>query len=250
MRRRAGLPAALVVCCCPVSVMRMGADSWKRFNRVVMSASVLKSCPQIEYDLGHPTGAEPGPLMPIGSLVQCFSRGPRCGALPGHRYGAILSVVGCCWTRGCPASSRGGLNSLCVGDDARLAGLIPRFRPTRSRGDGAPVPITPASLKAGFNVETANHQGIDVIQSTIINELLEAELVLADLTDHNPNVLFELGLRMAVDKPVALIKATGTSTWRQRGASLTARFSGRPSGSVGRQGAGWRQRTNKYGNTR
>jgi hypothetical protein len=43
-----------------------------------------------------------------------------------------------------------------------------------------------------------------------VNDLLEADLVIADLTDHNPNVLFELGLRMAEDKPVALIKAIGT----------------------------------------
>jgi hypothetical protein len=70
--------------------------------------------------------------------------------------------------------------------------------------------ITPAAIDAGFNVETANRQGSDVIQSTIVNELLEADLVIADLTDHNPNVLFELGLRMAVEKPVALIKAAGT----------------------------------------
>jgi hypothetical protein len=70
--------------------------------------------------------------------------------------------------------------------------------------------ITPAAIEAGFNVQTANRQGSDVIQSTIVNELLEADLVIADLTDHNPNVLFELGLRMAQEKPVALIKAAGT----------------------------------------
>lgn len=70
--------------------------------------------------------------------------------------------------------------------------------------------ITPAAIEAGFNVETANRQGSDVIQSTIVNELLEADLVIADLTDHNPNVLFELGLRMAAEKPVALVKAAGT----------------------------------------
>lgn len=40
--------------------------------------------------------------------------------------------------------------------------------------------------------------------------MLDADLVIADLTDHNPNVLFELGIRMAKDKPVALIKASGT----------------------------------------
>lgn len=35
-------------------------------------------------------------------------------------------------------------------------------------------------------------------------------LVICDLTDHNPNVLFELGIRIAKELPVALIKAEGT----------------------------------------
>lgn len=70
--------------------------------------------------------------------------------------------------------------------------------------------ITPAAVDAGFSVETANRDGSDVIQATIINKLLDADLVIADLTDHNPNVFFELGLRMAADKPVALVKAAGT----------------------------------------
>lgn len=70
--------------------------------------------------------------------------------------------------------------------------------------------IIPAGIEAEFTVETANKQGSDVIQSTIINDLLEADLVIADLTDHNPNVLFELGVRMAADKPVALIKSKDT----------------------------------------
>lgn len=70
--------------------------------------------------------------------------------------------------------------------------------------------IIPAAKEAGFTVRTANRQGSDVIQSTIVNELLQADLVVADLTEHNPNVLFELGMRMREDKPVALIKATGT----------------------------------------
>lgn len=70
--------------------------------------------------------------------------------------------------------------------------------------------ITPAANAAGFAVETARLQGSDVIQSTIINQLLKADLVIADITDHNPNVLFELGIRIAKDLPVALIKAEGT----------------------------------------
>lgn len=70
--------------------------------------------------------------------------------------------------------------------------------------------IAPAGRKAGFRVVTARKQGSDVIHATIVNGLLEADLVIADLTEHNPNVLFELGVRMADDKPVALIRATGT----------------------------------------
>jgi len=68
--------------------------------------------------------------------------------------------------------------------------------------------ITPAAKD--FKVKTANRQGSDVIQSTIISDLIEADLVIADLTEHNPNVMFELGVRMAHDKPVVLLKAEGT----------------------------------------
>lgn len=70
--------------------------------------------------------------------------------------------------------------------------------------------FTPAATNAGFRVMTAKRQGSDVIQSTIVNDLLKADLVLADLTEHNPNVLFELGMRMAEDKPVALVRSRGT----------------------------------------
>jgi hypothetical protein len=70
--------------------------------------------------------------------------------------------------------------------------------------------IIPAGKAAGFAVKTAKRQGSDVIQSTIVNELLEADLVLADLTEHNPNVLFELGMRMHADLPIVLVRARGT----------------------------------------
>ncbi|MBW4424237.1 MAG: hypothetical protein KME50_07210 [Nostoc desertorum CM1-VF14] len=70
--------------------------------------------------------------------------------------------------------------------------------------------ITPAAIQAGFKAETAKKKGSDVIQSTIINDLSKADLVIVDLTEHNPNVLFELGWRMALDKPIALIRALGT----------------------------------------
>jgi hypothetical protein len=69
----------------------------------------------------------------------------------------------------------------------------------------------PAIEAAGFTARTAKRQGSDVIQATIVNELLDADLVLCDLTEHNPNVLFELGIRMAEEKPIAIVKAVGTN---------------------------------------
>lgn len=70
--------------------------------------------------------------------------------------------------------------------------------------------IAPAAIKAGFKAETARKTGSDVIQRTIISDLSKADLMIVDLTEHNPNVLFELGWRMALEKPVALIRAAGT----------------------------------------
>ena len=74
--------------------------------------------------------------------------------------------------------------------------------------------LTPAATAAGFRVATAQRTGTDIIQSTIVNDLLAADLVLADLTEHNPNVLFELGMRMH-----------GTSPWRLCGRREPGRFS-------------------------
>ena len=70
--------------------------------------------------------------------------------------------------------------------------------------------LVPAITAAGFEAFTARRAGSDVIQATIVNDLLDADLVVVDLTEHNPNVLFELGMRMHADLPVALIRAKGT----------------------------------------
>jgi hypothetical protein len=70
--------------------------------------------------------------------------------------------------------------------------------------------IIPAGTAAGFEVRTAERQGTEIIHSTIVNEILDADLAVCDLTEHNPNVLFELGIRLAHEKPVAIIHANGT----------------------------------------
>src|SRR5260370_1285419 len=70
--------------------------------------------------------------------------------------------------------------------------------------------IIPAGREAGFEVKTAIRQGTEMIHSTIVNEIIDADMCICDLSEHNPNVLFELGMRLGHDKPVALIQAEGT----------------------------------------
>ena len=47
--------------------------------------------------------------------------------------------------------------------------------------------------------------GSGVIMSNIINAISEAEFVIADLTDQNANVLYEVGLAHAMNKPTLLV---------------------------------------------
>ncbi|GAA1306351.1 hypothetical protein GCM10009610_18710 [Pseudonocardia xinjiangensis] len=47
------------------------------------------------------------------------------------------------------------------------------------------------------------------ITSQIIDGLLQSDLVIADLTDHNPNVFYELAIRHAVAKPFIQLIAEG-----------------------------------------
>lgn len=67
--------------------------------------------------------------------------------------------------------------------------------------------IKPACENAGFipiradDVINTNYIALDVIR-----KIIESEMVLCDLSSQNPNVLYELGIRQAFDKPVTLIK--------------------------------------------
>ena len=47
--------------------------------------------------------------------------------------------------------------------------------------------------------------GSDVIHGEIIKNLSTANLVLCDMSQLNPNVFFEFGIRTALNKPVALV---------------------------------------------
>ncbi|MEY9531148.1 hypothetical protein [Sinorhizobium fredii] len=52
---------------------------------------------------------------------------------------------------------------------------------------------------------------IAVIQESIVQNLYENDIVVVDVSGKNPNVMFELGLRLAFDKPTVIIKDDATS---------------------------------------
>ena len=50
----------------------------------------------------------------------------------------------------------------------------------------------------------------NLIHLDILKKLIETPIAICDLSNRNPNVLFELGIRQAFDKPVVLIQEKGT----------------------------------------
>lgn len=72
--------------------------------------------------------------------------------------------------------------------------------------------IQPVCESLGFNViRVDNIHDVDRIDNTILEYLAKSELVIADLTDHNPNAFYELGYRHALGKPMIPIMQEGTS---------------------------------------
>lgn len=71
--------------------------------------------------------------------------------------------------------------------------------------------FVPAIEKAGFKAHRVDEdKSSDSIQLKFLHKLIEAPMVLCDLSTRNPNVLYELGLRQAFDKPVVLVQEIGT----------------------------------------
>lgn len=64
----------------------------------------------------------------------------------------------------------------------------------------------PALEEAGLAAITPSTVGTELIHAEIIRNLEQADFVLCDLSGLNPNVLFELGIRTSLDRPVILVK--------------------------------------------
>ena len=64
----------------------------------------------------------------------------------------------------------------------------------------------PALEKIKMNPIRPIAEGSDLIHAEIIKNLEKADLVLCDASCLNPNVFYELGIRTALDKPVAIVR--------------------------------------------
>lgn len=71
--------------------------------------------------------------------------------------------------------------------------------------------ISPSCEMAGYQAVRADDvKATNLIHLDILKKLIDAPIAICDLSTRNPNVLFELGIRQAFDKPVVLIQEGGT----------------------------------------
>lgn len=63
-------------------------------------------------------------------------------------------------------------------------------------------------LKDPIIVSESNE--VNIIHANIVRNLFEKDIIICDVSSRNPNVMFELGLRIAFDKPIVIIKDDAT----------------------------------------
>ena len=72
--------------------------------------------------------------------------------------------------------------------------------------------LTEAIELANFKANLVSYaDDVGIIQKRIIQNLYENPIVICDVSGKNPNVMFELGMRLAFDKPTIIIKDDKTS---------------------------------------
>lgn len=83
--------------------------------------------------------------------------------------------------------------------------------PTRERADKVyKYLIAPVCEDLGYKPIRVDHvNAVDNINETIINYLKTAHMVIADMTEHNPNAFYEVGFRQALELPLVPIIESG-----------------------------------------
>ena len=116
-----------------------------------------------------------------------------------------------------------------MADENPFAGFIPPERPALiSCGVVMPISasgdcneshwaevfaiISEALKPVGFHANmVSGADEVTVIQKTIVQNLYDNPILVCDVSERNPNVMFELGMRLAFDKPTIIIKDDRTS---------------------------------------
>ncbi|WP_447826762.1 hypothetical protein [Aeromonas hydrophila] len=71
--------------------------------------------------------------------------------------------------------------------------------------------ITSALTSLNLKVQMVSEsEAVNVIHKNIVQNIFSNEIVVCDVSSRNPNVMFELGMRLAFDKPVVIIKDRDT----------------------------------------
>lgn len=95
--------------------------------------------------------------------------------------------------------------------------------------------IRPAAEPLGYEAKRADEiSEPGTITSQVIQRLIDAPLVVADLTTHNPNVFYELAVRHAIRKPLVQIIDDAESIPFDVSTARTIKFSHRDLDSVER----------------
>jgi hypothetical protein len=67
--------------------------------------------------------------------------------------------------------------------------------------------ICAALIETDLNVKMVSESDeVNVIHNNIVTNVYANDIVICDVSSRNPNVMFELGMRLAFDKPVVIIK--------------------------------------------
>lgn len=83
---------------------------------------------------------------------------------------------------------------------------------SESHWDEVRAIIKEALADTGFSVELVSDSNeIGIIQKRIVQNLYDNDVVICDVSAKNPNVMFELGMRLAFDKPAIIIKDDKTN---------------------------------------
>lgn len=71
--------------------------------------------------------------------------------------------------------------------------------------------ISDALVETGLKVQMVSESDeVNVIHKNIVLNIYSNEIVICDVSSRNPNVMFELGMRLTFDKPVVIIKDKDT----------------------------------------